>query len=192
MWDAERLTRYWQAHYPWPPIAHTLRERCPQRWFRIHTLPDSQRYAENNAEYHTILERHNAMLDALLMPGGEAILITTGGSFTPEPVQDPQGIDDEARFWVSLPLHELDADVERPNYWHLFHKSLRWQRGTFDALLQRVADWQLVHAMILGTAQPRLYCPYDGGADVYVESPAERDALRARFSSWLSPRPSGL
>jgi hypothetical protein len=36
------------------------------------------------------------------------------------------------------------------------------------------------------------YHPYDGGADVIARTTAERDALAAEFSDWLSRRADGL
>lgn len=37
-----------------------------------------------------------------------------------------------------------------------------------------------------------LYCPYDGGANVLLPSPVERDALKDRHADWLSSHPQGL
>jgi hypothetical protein len=38
----------------------------------------------------------------------------------------------------------------------------------------------------------RIHRPYDGGADVLLAPPGERDRLRSRHAGWLSPYPSGL
>jgi hypothetical protein len=192
MWDAEHLTQHWRAHFPWPPIAHTLRSRCPDRWFRIHTLPQSKRYPENEPEYCEIVRRHNTLLDDLLGSGGEAVLVTSAASLMPEPAAAAEADDAtrDARFWLTIPMHEHD-DFDVPTYWHLFHRPLRWRAGMLDALLRRVAQWQTVNVMILSTAVPHLYHPYDGGADVLVEAEVRRDELRAKYASWLSPRPDG-
>lgn len=37
-----------------------------------------------------------------------------------------------------------------------------------------------------------LYHPYDGGVDVILPTPAERDTLKERHQTWLSTHPSGL
>ncbi|CAM5706649.1 hypothetical protein SALBM217S_04925 [Streptomyces griseoloalbus] len=38
----------------------------------------------------------------------------------------------------------------------------------------------------------RLYHPYDGGADVFLTSPEERDRMRDRHADWLSSHPLGF
>jgi hypothetical protein len=38
----------------------------------------------------------------------------------------------------------------------------------------------------------RIHHPYDGGADVFLTTPEERDRMRDRHADWLSSHPSGL
>ncbi|WP_434094648.1 DUF3885 domain-containing protein [Streptomyces hyaluromycini] len=42
------------------------------------------------------------------------------------------------------------------------------------------------------TAPPEDRIPYDGGADVILVTPAERDGVRDRHADWLSGHPAGL
>ena len=61
-----------------------------------------------------------------------------------------------------------------------------------DGLLRAVADDE-IGGVILGPADLRwLYHPYDGGADVILPTPFERDALKERHPAWLSRHPAGL
>ena len=60
----------WQRWYPnCEPIAHLIRREYPDRWVRFHSLPFSKRYAEEEAEYATVLERHNRILGELAREG---------------------------------------------------------------------------------------------------------------------------
>ncbi len=69
---------YWQGTYSnCPMISSQLRHVFPQRWVRFHSLPESKRYAENENEYNTILQRHNAVLDYLAKSGESLWLIST-------------------------------------------------------------------------------------------------------------------
>ncbi|MEU9732357.1 hypothetical protein [Streptomyces sp. NPDC048002] len=45
---------------------------------------------------------------------------------------------------------------------------------------------------VTDTELERIHHPYDGGADVVLATPAERDALRERHAGWLSAHPDGL
>ncbi len=54
------------------PISHQMRMAFPERWVRFHSLPELKRYAENNAEYSILLERHNAVLGAIRGKNGRS------------------------------------------------------------------------------------------------------------------------
>ena len=49
---AEAFQHYWTRTYPdCPPVGFRLRAAYQARWFRIHSLPASKRYAESEIEY---------------------------------------------------------------------------------------------------------------------------------------------
>jgi hypothetical protein len=67
----EDLLSYWRRTYGDAPlVGHALRERFPQRWLRIHNLPDAKRYAETEDERREILRRQNELFSELLGDGG--------------------------------------------------------------------------------------------------------------------------
>ena len=85
-----------------------------------------------------------------------------------------------------------DDEPDFPVYWHLFASRRPWQPGDLDDPLRAVADNELSN-VIIGPSDLRwLYHPYDGGADVILPSPTDRDELRNRHSEWLSRHPAGL
>lgn len=58
---------WWQSHYGAAiPIAHRLRFQVPDRWFRIHSLPQSKRYPQKPSEYSGLLARHNTVATDIL------------------------------------------------------------------------------------------------------------------------------
>ncbi len=118
----------WQQRFPnCEPIAHELRIAFLDRWVRFHSLPGSKQYPEGEAEYSTVLERHNAILGALARPGQTVVLLTTGYSESPEPVRPPlelQALTLGAVFWRTIPMDEVD-----PSYWHVFASEREWWPG---------------------------------------------------------------
>ncbi|WP_441350855.1 DUF3885 domain-containing protein [Streptomyces araujoniae] len=46
--------------------------------------------------------------------------------------------------------------------------------------------------LVTDTQMLRIHHPYDGGADVFLTTPGERDQMRDRHADWLSSHPSGL
>jgi hypothetical protein len=62
--ESTRLRQAWQRRWPGQaPIAHQL--RANERWLRFHSLPGSQRYAQNESEYDELTRRHHTALAEL-------------------------------------------------------------------------------------------------------------------------------
>ncbi len=66
---------YWNKEYPESfPINHELKSIYPDRWFRIHSLPESKRYAETADEYQIILNRQNQLINDLIREESEVVI----------------------------------------------------------------------------------------------------------------------
>lgn len=48
-----------------PPLADRLKHAFPDRWGRFHSLPESRRYPEDDADCRIALHRYNSILDDL-------------------------------------------------------------------------------------------------------------------------------
>lgn len=70
-----------------PPIADQLEWKFPERWVRIHTLPDSKRYPENVDEIFEVLRRHNTLLTDIATAEESFWLITPHGSEKKDPTK---------------------------------------------------------------------------------------------------------
>src|SRR5690242_3897509 len=114
---------YWQQVYPnSPPIGYLLRQEYEDRWFRIHTLPESKRYPETEAEYQEILRRHNLLLDDLLGEQGEFVLITTGYSETTNPAPpypEHLSVISHHENFLTSPMPK-DHEEDEQAYWHFY------------------------------------------------------------------------
>lgn len=192
--DTEGLTWLWQNRWPdCPPVADWLRGVYPDRWVRFHSLPGSKRYADDEADYHVILERHNTVL-AELGAGQSLLVITCDWATTSEPpvLRTPRlrQLDPAGVRWQTI-LYD-DSAEELPAYAHLYVSRWPWVVGGVDDLLRSVADDELAGVILTPTDLTWLYHPYDGGADVVLSDQHQRDALKARHHLWLSGHPAGL
>nr|WP_271417075.1 LysR substrate-binding domain-containing protein [Streptomyces lienomycini] len=181
------LTELWQQHWPdCPPVGYKLRDPYRDLWVRFHSLPESKRYAEVESEYGVVLERYNTVLDELFA-GGDIYVITPVWATEAEvpPSQPGDG------YWQTL-LVEDDPDPEFRTYCHLFAARRPWRYGCLDEPLRDIADDKVAGVLITDTQMRRIYHPYDGGADVFLATPGERDRTRDRHADWLSSHPSGL
>ena len=58
----------WNSTFPNTlPISHTFKIKYVNRWFRIHSLPKSKRYAENEKEWIILLKRQNQIITDLFV-----------------------------------------------------------------------------------------------------------------------------
>jgi hypothetical protein len=195
--DPNELGVRWNDQWrPCRPIAHEFRHCLGDRWVRFHSLPESKRYAESDAERDQILRRHNTLLDELLSATNvtdDSLLVATcawSGSASPVRRDEPvQATTPSAVYWQSI-LREVDDGDE---FWnHLYVNVVRWRRGVLDDLLLLVADGVTADAFVAPMNLEWLYHPYDGGADVIEPSIVRRKALSDAHRAWLSKRTDGL
>jgi hypothetical protein len=74
----EDFQKLWTLNYPdTVPISYLFKHDYTDRWFRIHSLPESKRYPEDENEWQVLLSRQNEIITDLF--GLETtILILTG------------------------------------------------------------------------------------------------------------------
>ena len=111
------------------PIAHVLRERFKDRWVRFHSLPDSQRWPTNEAEYAIILQRHNDVLSAVAAEGDKLVLLSTAASDSSTPPPPPEQTP-TARWWRTMRHGGFS--------WHVYAQEINWRPGTLDPILRQV------------------------------------------------------
>jgi hypothetical protein len=152
------------------------------RYLRLHSLHLSKRYGDTPAEAEEILHRHEVVLSQLLSDTSDGKVVVVGCDW---------GVNDIAGGWTrkGLPgrwpwirwLDLQDEDLAAPEYF--------WGSSvdTLDALrplLHAVAN-EKATITISDTDMRWLYIPYDGGADIYMPTSPERDALREAHREWL-------
>ncbi|MCL8268101.1 DUF3885 domain-containing protein [Leptospira weilii] len=119
-----KFDTFWDLNFPnCPPISHLFRDLFSSRWVRIHTLPESKRYSENESEMQIILD---GLLDQL----NEIHLLVTSYSGSEVPFWDDQ-IDKtllaEMKFWRSIAMHKLSDNWIEPTHIGIF--LLKTSRG---------------------------------------------------------------
>ncbi|WP_328433241.1 DUF3885 domain-containing protein [Streptomyces sp. NBC_00425] len=181
------LTELWQQRWPdCPPVGYRLRDPYRDVWVRFHSLPDSKRYAQDESEYAVVLERYNTVLEELFAGSDVYVIIPLWATEA-----EVRSVRPDEGYWQSL-LVEDDPDPEFRTYCHLSATRRPWRRGCIDELLRDVADYETAGVLVTDTRMQRIHHPYDGGADVFLATPEERDRLRDRHADWLSSHPSGL
>ncbi|WP_338378925.1 hypothetical protein [uncultured Flavobacterium sp.] len=185
---------YWNKEYQESlPINHELKIVYPDRWFRIHSLPESKRYAENEDEYKIILDRQNQLINDLI--GEESEVAISFGLYTWDSTNDNyKELTDFGEFKKVL---RIDLQKERPEeyedetFFDIYVKTESWKNGNRNEILKAIADDE-IRAMFVSPSKKCVIAPYDGGVDVIVDSTEKRDRLKAKYSDWLSDREDGM
>lgn len=169
-----------------------LRGDFPDRWVRFHTLPRSKRYPETGTEYQTVLSRYNTILGELNSDENLMLITSHWSHKQSDPKLSTNSIDPSAQLWFSKIEDPDEADPEFFSYKYVFVSQRPWSQGSFNGILKMVADDKIDGVVIAPLDARWLYCPYDGGMDVFCTSTAQRDELKNKHQDWLSSHPEGF
>ncbi len=190
--SVKELTKSWQQNFQhFPPIAHELKHSYSERWFRIHTLLDSKRYAENQREYEEIFNRHNFIVSDLI--GIESSFFLLSASYrmiNEKPTQDKRlvKLNLQSDYWRNICPFEDTAEI----CWDIYFDELIWKENSLDDLLRLVADDEIRNVMFFSVRENLIYHPYDGGADIILKTKELRDFYKSKYKDWLSKHPKGF
>ncbi len=194
----DQFKTQWTSIFPNTfPVQYLFKRDYSDRWFRIHSLPESQRYAVTEAEWEILLERQNTIITDVLGPGAKVLLVTGDFNFNePEEVhitEQEQCFSHYAfKHLESIPLCKIDADEFNPSdVYRPAFAEITWQPNAHNALLKCIANDE-VRAIFVLFEQSRLVAPYDGGIDIILEDSLARDNYKSKYRDWLSALESGL
>src|SRR5688572_11250104 len=111
----EAFDELWSLNYPETVQISYLFKHCySDRWFRIHSLPESKRYPENDDEWGIILARQNEIITDLLGLETDVLLVTGDCDWTDgKAVHITQEIEVFKRYLFkkldNINLHEINA-----------------------------------------------------------------------------------
>lgn len=169
-----------------PPAGYCLRTDHRERWLRLHSLPASKRYAEDDAERGEVRRRAWAAASEVLPTGSPVWLVMCMFGADSDHARR-----DEV---PSLVFHRAGryehALLDEPLV--AYAAETTWPHDGFDQLLAAIAG-DAVGAVWFCQASGEVFAPYDGGVDLVVESPRRAEALRRVFApDWFSSRADGL
>ncbi len=187
----------WQHFHPAArPINNLVRDDENSRWLRFHSLPESERYADADAEKAMILSRQLVLAAETIGEGVACWLISW--IYVPDPTEDEQSDDVDpwrgnhlrlARDWGLKPVWRIDVPEDECRY-DIYVALVTWQSSVFDVLLRSIADDE-VRAMWMSAETGSIFAPYDGGTDLILPDTADIVRLSAEHSDWLSSYPGG-
>lgn len=168
------------------PVGSLLRGR--PTWTRFHSLPHSKRYAESASESAEVLKRHVTLIRSLAQENFTRLVVIASESRS-DSGERPWvlGVFPDAVLWRKERVD--DEGLGTPPLMVSFGPNT--MRGITPALLS-IANDEIESLTITDETLDWLYCPYDGGVDVFVRSSAESDRLRVAYQDWRPQNSMGL
>lgn len=190
----QKFKLLWKSTFPEAyPIGYELKEIYKKRWFRIHSLPESKRYADTEEEYQIIFHRQNTIVEDIIGENEKVVLlfglynydITNSNYRKIEEFCEFEQVD-------RLALHKIrPEEYEEELYLDVYAKRTVWKANQRNSILKAIADDE-IRMMIISFKKKRIINPYDGGVDLILESEEIRDTYKKKYQKWLSKHPTGL
>ena len=80
---SKEFYKFWNYYYPEIiPLSHYFKNIYKERWFRIHSLPNSKHSPENENEWNILLNRQNSIIDDFLGEGSDILVVVQDYSYT--------------------------------------------------------------------------------------------------------------
>ncbi len=192
--QTKEFNHFWKLNYPDTlPLGSELRLQHPERWFRIHSLPKSKRYADTLEEYETILARQNQLFEDVIGAGTKTIILFC--KFTNDTITENYS---KIKGFISFTktktynLHQIEPDnYEDKTEMEVFIKSEIWKSNSSNAILKALADDE-IRAIFICSSKNRIIAPYDGGVDIIMEDENKKNEFKYKYKKWLSYRKDGL
>jgi hypothetical protein len=188
----------WEELYPGVyPVSFLFKDDLNHLWFRVHSLPESKRYAEEEEEWTELLDRHNAIMSELI--GKDAAIYMVALSYEHENYKEIHRFSDveSVKAYAMTPHEPIDLQQIDPECWSAGSRGIpmvaveQWSKGKFDAIFRDIAN-DNVRIFFFSPSQKRIVAPYDGGIDLVLEDEATKNIFREKYSAWLPQNDLGL
>ena len=194
----EQFKKLWTDRYPNSiPLSHVFKNDFPNRWFRIHSLPESKRYPDNEGEWGILLERQNEIITDVLGENAKIIVVTGGYHWEEYTVPDTLSEINSLKRLSLTSIDLVDLHEARPieydtgQFFRPFFCAEVWTRNHFDNILRDIAQDNL-RAFFMAIEKDVVIAPYDGGMDLVLKDSRTRDHYKAKYHDWLSDREDGM
>jgi hypothetical protein len=195
---SEQFDTFWTSTYPDTiPLAHCFKHDYKDRWFRIHSLPESQRYADTEEEWNILLSRQNKIISDLI-GNSTKLLIVTGEYDFDGKFESPSVLDNELFAGLEftslkpIDMYNPDSDeFDKGTTYRPFFAEINWGQNKYDKILRSIANDEM-RAFFISIDKKCLIAPYDGGMDFVLENETIKDVYKNKYKDWLSLHPEGL
>ena len=182
---------YWRKAFPdCDPAGYMLREQLPERWWRLHSLPLSKRYPDDENEMKIVLHRANAVASDILGNGAACWTVSSVFHKLEEKFQTK---------WEQKVQHP--HDMQRAFKWqayddeqvfHAYAGSCCWWPIKQNDLLSQLANDEARDILWISKKTDAIFAPYAGGVDIFMPPNEGVEDYKKKYRMWLSEHPDGM
>lgn len=194
----EDFQKIWTLNYPETvPISYLFKHDYSDKWFRMHSLPESKRYADDENEWKILLSRQNEIITDLF--GVETPILIVAGEYNwgdnrAIHVTGEEEIFKSFSFILldNIELNNIDPeqydelDIYRP----AFAQTI-WKPNYHNKFLREIAT-DNIRAFFVSFDKNVIVAPYDGGVDFVLKDSLTKEYYKNKYRQWLSEREDGL
>lgn len=181
---------WWTENFgEYAPAGFVLRNQLKNNWLRVHSLPDSKRYPESPSDLEVLIQRHEELTDFMFQPGETCILFKST-RFWPEDVgSDLPSLSgfELSNTHLILAQYPGEIPIDQDDLYSVRYAPISWRPPSFTSLVKAVANEETYGVAVVSLNTKNIYCPYDGGADIFVFNHSP-EKIRNHFKKWLSSR----
>lgn len=194
----EDFQKLWNLNYPdTVPISHLFKHNYSEKCFRIHILPESKRYAENEEEWETLISRQNEIATDLF--GLDTPILIVTGEYNWADNRSIYVTDEEEIFKPfsfvrldNIELNKIDSEqYDEPEIYRPAFAQTIWKPNYHDKLLREIAN-DNTRAFFISFDKNVILAPYDGGVDFVLKDSSTKENYKNKYRQWLSEREDEL
>ena len=194
----EDFQELWTLNYPnTVPISYLFKHDYSDRWFRIHSLPESKRYADNDTEWEILLSRQNEIITDLFGLDTPILLVTGeynwGDQRTIHITEEEEIFKPFAFIRLdNIDLFKIDSEqYDEPDIYRPAFTRTVWKPNYHDNILREIAT-DKIRAFFVSFDKKVIVAPYDGGVDFVLKDSLTKENYKNKYRQWLSEREDGL
>ena len=170
------------------PLAWNLRERFPDNWLRLYSLPKGKRYPTTSSDKKEILRRNNFVFKKVF--GDKKMLdIIVPLEFASDQSDVRYKISDINNY--DLIDNIVVYDSINSESFYIFHKHLNIGEFNINRFIEDVSSDKIM-SPIFWDRSNAVYSPYDGGIDILLFDRERFRDIKACCNQWLSDHGAGL
>jgi len=197
----KEFTQLWLDNFhESPPVSHWFKWAYPNSWFRIHSLPNSKRYPNNEKEWKVLLKKQNEIITDIIGKNTKIYLVSNDAEWGFKFLSVLHNANGELYRYnriKQIDLYKLNLEYYENEYMYNEHTfkpvfvQIIWNSHLHDSLLKNIAN-DNARAFFVSFEKTIIIAPYDGGIDFVLKDDTLKNHYKNKYVKWLSNREDGL